>query len=168
MRRTLIIHPFLFALFPPLFLYARNIEQFTPGVLVVPVVVLLAATAVLWGLLGLILRNLRKAGLIVSLFLLLFLSPGHVYRGLPPFHFRLWGIPISSKTTTLSVEVLILLIAGLFISRTRLKLRQLTRIINVAAVAEFDYFHSEALSGLEASASHQRYFAVTRHSHLAS
>lgn len=27
MKRTLVIHPFFFALFPVLFIYARNVEQ---------------------------------------------------------------------------------------------------------------------------------------------
>ena len=83
MRRTPPVHPFLFAVFPAVFLYARNIQQFRATVVVVPVLVLLAAAAVLLGLLGAGLRSAKKAALVVSLFLVLFFSFTHACRVLP-------------------------------------------------------------------------------------
>jgi len=64
------IHPFFFALFPVLFLYAHNINQvFSREILVSTGIVLLSAS-ILVLLLYLALWNFRKAGIIASALLL--------------------------------------------------------------------------------------------------
>ena len=72
------IHPFLFAIFPILFIFAYNIEEVTAIDLVAPILVVLAGTVVLMLLLRLITKSYGKAAIITSLSLLLFFSYGHV------------------------------------------------------------------------------------------
>ena len=133
MRRTLVIHPFLLAVFPVLFLFATNIEQFGLGVLVVPVLFLLTATALLWGLLTLVLKNARKAGLIMSLFLLLFFSYGHVYGALPYFGFIIWGVKIDVRHVTFLSMAGVFLLGSWLVVRRKRDLGVLTRVVNVSA-----------------------------------
>ncbi|MBN1503550.1 MAG: hypothetical protein JW952_00635 [Candidatus Eisenbacteria bacterium] len=78
MRLQPIVHPFLLALFPVLFLFSHNMEQLSPRVMVAPATVLLAGALILWSLLTLLLKDAKRAGLLVSIGLLLFFSYGHV------------------------------------------------------------------------------------------
>jgi len=79
-RRAVPFHPVLFAVAPILFVYAHNGVRIPidPGELLWPVGLSLAMTAVLWAVLGLLFRNAARAALVVSLFLVLFFSYGHI------------------------------------------------------------------------------------------
>ena len=133
MRRRLVIHPFLCAVFPPLFLLAANVRQFELSVLVLPMVFLLVATALLWGLLTLLLKNARKAGILVSVFLLLFFTYGYLYRGLPYFRVRFWKVRFDVRHVSFGIYGVLMLVAGWFTVRTKRDLRALTQIVNVFA-----------------------------------
>jgi len=74
-------HPLLFAIFPVLTLFNVNIAEVPPGDVVRPLLIMLATTVVLWGLLALVLRNVHKAALFSTLLLLLFFLYGNI-RGL--------------------------------------------------------------------------------------
>ncbi len=75
-RRALPFHPVLFAVAPILFVYLRNAAKFSigPGELLLPIALSLAATAVMWAVLGFLLRGATRAAPVVSLFLVLFFS----------------------------------------------------------------------------------------------
>jgi hypothetical protein len=93
-KRPLVLHPIFFALAPILFVYAHNRAQvpIRASELVLPVAVALAATAVLWLVLGLVLRSAQRAALIVSLGLVLFFLYGHVAHALGPRRIRTWEL----------------------------------------------------------------------------
>jgi hypothetical protein len=82
--RTAAVHPILFAVSPIIFVYSYNSAKIpiSPHELVLPVAVSLAATAVLWLALGLLLWSSLRAALIVSLLLVLFFLYGHVSAAL--------------------------------------------------------------------------------------
>ena len=77
MKKAPVIHPFLFALFPILFLYARNIGQLPLNVIFLPIAVTICFTFLFWTLLSFLFKDKKKAGLLVSFFLLIFFSYGH-------------------------------------------------------------------------------------------
>ncbi len=79
MRKTIpVLHPFLIALYPVLFIYSNNIGRFYLSDVIKPALFILIATALcLYGL-QVIMKSYRKSGLILSLFLLLFFSYGHL------------------------------------------------------------------------------------------
>jgi hypothetical protein len=85
-RRTVPFHPVLFALAPILFVYAHNGVRVPvdPRELLLPMGLSLAMTAVLWAILWLLFRSAARAALIVSLFLVLFFSYGHIAEKLVP------------------------------------------------------------------------------------
>lgn len=74
-------HPYLFGLYPILFLYVQN-SRVTPLTEIIgPIVVVLIATALLVGLLNLLIRNLLKTSLVVSTLTLYFFSWGQLPVG---------------------------------------------------------------------------------------
>jgi len=75
-----IVHPLLFAIFPVLFLYSQNKEYVPVVETLLPAAVTVIFMMLLMLILGLALRNYEKAAIIVSLFLILFFSYGHIFR----------------------------------------------------------------------------------------
>ena len=77
MKRLAAIHPLLMALYPTLFLYSHNMESASFVEVVMPAAVSVCLALLLWLVLGGVLKNKEKGGLVVSVFLLLFFSYGH-------------------------------------------------------------------------------------------
>jgi hypothetical protein len=69
----------LFTFYPLLFLWAENISQIDPAVVLRPFLFTLVGSAALYGILTLVLRDVIKTGLIGSLLLIAFFSYGHIY-----------------------------------------------------------------------------------------
>ncbi len=68
-----------FTFYPLLFLWAVNISQMDPAVVIRPFLVTLVGSAILYGILYLIIRKGNKAALVGTLLLVAFFSYGHVY-----------------------------------------------------------------------------------------
>jgi hypothetical protein len=85
-RRPLPFHPVLFAVAPILFVYAHNgaTIPIDPAELLLPIALSLAMTAVLWAVLGLLFRSATRSAAVVSLFLVLFFSYGHIAEEFVP------------------------------------------------------------------------------------
>ena len=79
-KRKIIIHPFLFAIFPVLFLFSHNIDQASFFDTLLPSAISFGFTIMLVSFLSFILRDVNKAGIISTLFLILFFSYGHIYN----------------------------------------------------------------------------------------
>lgn len=128
MKKSFVIHPFLFALFPILFLYSKNIYQVSFSQALVPSAIVLGFTLLLVSLSGLILRDSKKAGIMVSLFLVLFFSYGHAYElkkiGSFVIDRHRYLLPIWGIFFTCGVYLII---------RTHRDLRNFTNILNVMA-----------------------------------
>ena len=80
-------HPYLFGLFPVLFLYAQNAFQVSLRQVTGSVLVVLATIAFLIGLLNLAARNIRKTSLVVSLVV----APRQTPRCLPRIRQVIYG-----------------------------------------------------------------------------
>jgi hypothetical protein len=77
--RVLPLHPLFFAAYPVLALVGTNINEVEPAVLWRPLFILLLAVAVLLTLVALFARDWHRAALLLSIFLFLFFTYGHVY-----------------------------------------------------------------------------------------
>ena len=66
------------AVYPVLFILSNNIGQFYLSAIVKPMLIILGLTLAVWCFLGVVIKNYQKAGIIVSIFLFLFFSYGHV------------------------------------------------------------------------------------------
>ncbi len=73
-------HPFLFSIYPALALFSVNFQQVTLTIFIRPMFISLVLCAAIFLVINLLLKNLEKTGMIVSLFLLLFYSYGHLYH----------------------------------------------------------------------------------------
>jgi hypothetical protein len=84
--RGLVVHPFLLAIYPILFLWNSNKQELSATNyavdVLVPLVISVALTAVLVGVAGLVLRNWKKAGLLAAFYVVLFFSYGHIQQGI--------------------------------------------------------------------------------------
>jgi len=89
--RKFVIHPFLFGIYPALFVFAHNIGQIAPDALAIPLLMGIGFSLLLLMILSFFLKNAHKAGLIISLFLLLFFSYGHFSSHLIIISI-LWGL----------------------------------------------------------------------------
>jgi hypothetical protein len=131
MRLKLVVHPFLFAFFPVLFVYSQNLEQVSLSHIWTSAIVVLVFALVLWVPFALILRSIAKAGMLVSLFLVLFFSYGVVHRAL-------WEgkpeIPLSYSQILLAVWLVIFAGGAAIIIRLRRGLREITTALNLMAV----------------------------------
>jgi hypothetical protein len=78
-----VLHPFLMAAFPIVFLFAQNLhEAITPHDMFTPLKLAIGATAILMVAGWAIFRNAKAVGLVVSVWLFLFFSYGRVAAGL--------------------------------------------------------------------------------------
>jgi hypothetical protein len=80
MNRPRIWHPALVALYPILSTFDANFADVNEWDLVLPMLLTLSGTLVLWWLLARAMRDVARAGLVVSLLLLPFFSAGHALR----------------------------------------------------------------------------------------
>lgn len=78
MKQFLVFHPFLFAIFPILFLFAYNIDEVPATDLLLPMLVAIIGTLILLLSLRLLTKSYNKIAIVASYFLVLFFSYGHI------------------------------------------------------------------------------------------
>ena len=129
-ERTLIVHPFFFAIFPILALYAYNIRSLpvSPGELAGPLAASLGFAVVLFFAFRGALKNPAKAGLLVSILFLWFLSFGHIANKI-----SVWTGGIFNRSLFFATVVFIG-VAAFFIVRSRRDFSGLTRVLNLVSV----------------------------------
>jgi hypothetical protein len=131
-HKTLILHPFLFAVYPISALLAFNIEITSPSDAVRPLILsLIGATAFL--LIGkLLLKDWYKAGLFSTLTLVLFFSYGHIYNKLETLH--LFGISIGRHRIWIPVWLFIFVFSIWWVNRKSWNFQASTKTLNIIAV----------------------------------
>ncbi len=133
MRKPLIIHPLLFAVFPILFFFAHNIALVSLGTLLIPLAITISFALLLWCLVSAVVKNREKAGLLVSLFLLLCFSYGHFANAMGDFCLRVGKIMIGPDKVLFPVSCLVFALGAYVTARTPRRLHSLTAALNVAA-----------------------------------
>jgi len=144
-KRSVVIHPFLFATFPVLFLFARNLHLFHVSAILGSLIFLLCLALFLWMALSVALKNWQKAGLVTSLFLVLLFSYESFFDAVVDFVARVdWlaglfirlGIgPAGIRRPLLALFVVIFCLGTYLLIRTRRGLHNLTLVANVVASA---------------------------------
>lgn len=132
------IHPFLFAIFPILFLYSQNKGELLPGELLTPAIAVLILTlpfTALWFLLSLIFKSKEKAALLTSASILLFFSYGHFYTLIKGFGIHLGSVVFGENKILYVSYALVFLALGYFLFRTKRGLGRLTTFVNLVALS---------------------------------
>jgi len=78
--KNVIIHPFLFAAYPIVFLYAHNVQEVASASIYAPMIFALIFAAVLKALFAFALKDKLRSGIITSLFILIFFTYGSLYN----------------------------------------------------------------------------------------
>lgn len=132
MKKQLLFHPFLFALFPIISLYVHNIDQLRFPVIFQPVFIALIVTFFILLTLGRLLGDHRKAALVVSLLLVMFFSYGHFYKAA-----ERWAAPgghLDGHTVTLASWAALFIFLAWLVNRMSRGLKPLTGVLNMTAV----------------------------------
>ena len=128
-----LFHPLLFSFFPTFYVYSQNIHVLIPTVLLLPLLVISGGTIVGFFILEKILKNKIKAALIITLFLVLFFSYGHIYNilnDISPENFDL------GKHRYLLIPFSVIFVSGIiYFLKTKRKLDSATKITNVMSAA---------------------------------
>lgn len=133
MKKLLVIHPVLFAIYPILFLFANNLGQYSIRIVFTPIIAVVSFLLLSWYLLNLSLKDKNKSGLIVSLFLVLFFSYGNCYVMMHRIAFVKHHI--GSNMIIMPAFGLLFLTSTLFFIKSRINLNNFTKVINIIAIA---------------------------------
>jgi len=131
LKRPVIVHPFLFAILPILFLYSHNAGELYLSQLAAPLLVAGLSSLLLWWALSLIFRDRRRAALLSSLFWVWFFSFGHLHR----LVMRSPAADLAAPKTAIFVAIYwtLLLIGAGFLIVQRRGATGLSSMLNIAA-----------------------------------
>ncbi len=140
--RHVVIHPLLFAAFPVLYLWAHNVQEGVSfGDVIWPLVLTLGLTTILFAVGWLALhRDVARAGLALSVLVLLFFSYGYVYRALEGVRIGGFrdepetGFLIGRNTYLLPLWAGLAVIGVVLSIRARTRLSGWTQVMNYAAL----------------------------------
>ncbi len=137
LKRLPVIHPFLFAIAPVVFLFAYNIYEVPATDLLLPIVVVIIGTLILFFSLRLVTRSYIKAGIITSYLLVL------AFSYVPIRHLVLFNDLVLSLNLGGSINrplywgslwVLLFITGTFLLIKCRSDFRILTKFLNVTAV----------------------------------
>ena len=126
------IHFILFSIFPVIFIYSQNIHLLPFQELIIPLIILIGSSILIWSVSTLISKNSIKSSLFVSLFFVVFFSYGHVYNILSGI--SIFDMDISRHRFILIPFIAALIFGTLFLLKTKRKLNNLSPILNVVSI----------------------------------
>jgi len=127
-----VIHPFLIGIFFVMFIFSHNIFVLPPQETIFPLFVILVSTTGLFFGFTFLLKNSKKSGILVSLYLILFFSFGHIYnivQGLTIGEFD-----IGRYRYLLIPYIITFIIGTIFIVKTKKNFFDITKIVNIVSV----------------------------------
>jgi len=128
MKRQLIVHPFLFAIFPVLSLFSHNTGEVSFSEIILPTLILLMLAIVLLAVFTFTLGNTAKAAIVTSVFFLLACSYMHIYH---LTDWRIGGCMIGRHRYLMPAWLLVFGCCAYFIKITNKNLINSTRILNI-------------------------------------
>ncbi len=132
MKKVRAVHPFLFAIYPVLFLYSYNVYQVTFNSIILPSMILLAGTAVLFLLSSLIIRNNNKAAILVSLFIFMFMTYGRIFDKV--WWWQLGPVHIGKPRYLFLAGGLAFIVITVLVLRGRKELAKVTKFLNMVSL----------------------------------
>ena len=129
--KTPILHPFLLAIFPPLFLFAQNFEELFYSQSLMPILAMSIFSVIMWFILKLFIKSSERVGLILSCIIILTFS----YLNFATFVMSLFRLDMGRYSLFfIGVWFIILVFALWVISRLNKSLVNWTKIANIIAV----------------------------------
>lgn len=131
MSKFRFLHPFLFVLYPALFLYAYNINHFNESVLIIPLLFSLAFAGIISLICWLIFRKLEISTIVSSLLILVFFSYSRLKEPINSIQFNLGNVFIGSDKIFFVSIIIALSIVTSLIFRYRHKLKKVNKALTV-------------------------------------
>jgi hypothetical protein len=137
MKRHFILHPFLLAAYPIVSLLAFNLDQVTPREASRALMVVIPSAIILLLVLKLLIKDWHRAGFLLSTYLMLFFSFGHVVRAVENITPTDWGITVADLSRYFASLWAVIFILGTWSVWRLLKrdARRGTEFLNLLAVA---------------------------------
>lgn len=129
-----LVHPFFFAIYPVLFLYAHNISEFREEVLVTPILVSLILTSLVFLLTHLIFRKWSIAAIVTSTFIILFFSYSRIDELRVHFQLMILGFQLSHAASINLVLGIIFVAISYITVRYQRKLKQINKVLNLFSI----------------------------------
>src|SRR3990172_3136713 len=131
--KTTMLHPFLFAIFPVLFLYSYNIQETSFGVILKPLALVLVGTALILFVSNLIFRNWEKSSLFTTLLVLIFFSHGHIHTLIGALKYQIGGFEIGTDDILFGVWLAVIAGAFFVMILSKWSSSKITGILNLVA-----------------------------------
>ena len=131
-KNSKIFHPFLIAFFPIMAIYSVNIGLIQLEQFIFPTILIVGSALLFFLCLKYILKNGKKAALIVTLAFIIFFSFGHVYNILNQV--SIGDTDLGSNRTLLPIFVTSFGIGSFLIIRTKRTLDNATSIVNTISI----------------------------------
>lgn len=132
-KKPLVIHPYLFALYPVVTLLATNLDQISPGIGLRAAIILLSGTTLLMLIFWFWMKDINKAGLTVSSLLFLIFSFKYIILLV-----GIWGentyVPVVDFALLIIFLILILISPWLIWRFVKSSLDILTKFLNIMSV----------------------------------
>ncbi len=132
MKKFFVAHPFLFAIFPVLSLFANNYKEVAVGDILLPMVIVLLCTFLLL-FLSIKIFGTKKGAVIVSIFVILFSSYGHAFSLIDGA--QIAGFVFGRRSYLLLVWVGVMFYLIYRTAKTNSKLLNLNKILNIISTS---------------------------------
>jgi len=131
MKKNLLLHPFLIAIYPVFYLYSENMRQLSVSVVVVPMAILSVLALILLVVGSRLFRNSHKAAFSVSVFLVWLFSYSAVRSMMT---FEIAGLQLYRHRYFILIWTLVLVVAVLLVVKAHLDFARVTKALNSFAV----------------------------------
>jgi len=128
MKKSFIIYPYFFALFPVLSLFSHNVGEVSFTEILLPALVLMTVTTIILGLFRVFFGNMIKAAILTAVFLVLSMSYMHIYQSID---WEIAGFMIGRHRNLMPAWIILFGCCTFFIRRTQRNLSDLTKILNI-------------------------------------
>ncbi len=128
------IHPFLFSLYPLVFLYSRNIHEYPENVLLAPCAIVLIFATIVFALFHFLFKNIQKASLISFLFIFICLSYGSFLGYLSSLNTTTYTFVIYNGNLFFIPAILLFLVPTFFIVRTKTNLYSANKLLTIISL----------------------------------
>ena len=132
LTKSSVVHPFLFAVMPFLFIISFNLDEIILQDIILPFLIVIASVPALWYILNKLLKNKMKSGLVISLSLVLFFSYGHFYNIL--YSATLGDVPFGINRFLLIIFLTVFGVGIFIIFKTSRHHKEITTIVNMVVI----------------------------------
>lgn len=133
MKKQIVYHPIFLSLFPAIFLFANNYHFIELKEVVLPTIILETICILIWLFLSVVLKNLRYAGAIVSLSVLMFFLYNTLEVSAYQFFHSLFDIHLKRRVV-LGSWIILFIVGQILLFYFKSNLNKVTRFLNFMSI----------------------------------